>query len=242
MACIVVALACVFAGFMTRQSPNWNAALIRPEWWQVILAAIAIGVIGYQAFLTRRSVDAAKTSADALINSERAWVVADFVPICAKFGGTWCRPIAGGWTMMNPEELLKGEHLNHLLKLTNMGRTPARILTFELGHSPLGDEGINGPIGEIVKDIENNEFDRILGGGESIQDTEINVSQLVNKSIKKVGDSKTFIGFYGLIKYQHVFSNVDVEEVPFRYLYNPFTQQFTRMPQPKSEKATENPN
>jgi hypothetical protein len=193
-------------------------------------------IIQNQARATEAAANAATKSAEALISSERAWVVAELIPICVKFGH-WCRPAGNGWATLSNEEILNGEHLKHRLKLTNMGRTPATIITFELGHSPLGDEGINGPIGDIVKDIENNEFDRVISGGESIQDTVIDILQFRNKSIEKVGDSENCVGFYGLIKYRHVFSSVDIEEVSFRYLYSPVVQKLTRVSEFKTDKA-----
>jgi hypothetical protein len=87
VACIVVAITCVFAGFMvgsTFDPPKWHAAFKRPEWWQVIMAGIGIGVIAWQARLTRKAVEAADVSAKAakdnlelIISKERARLVVD---------------------------------------------------------------------------------------------------------------------------------------------------------------------
>jgi hypothetical protein len=46
-------------------TPCWYAPLEKAEWWQVIVATIGIGVIAWQAFLTRRSVLATQISAEA---------------------------------------------------------------------------------------------------------------------------------------------------------------------------------
>ena len=58
---------------------------------------------------------AAKRSADALVNSERAWVDGEFVP---------------SEDIPNPGDF---PGMTYNLKITNQGRTPAQILTWELG-------------------------------------------------------------------------------------------------------------
>ncbi len=198
-----------------------------------ILVIVGIGAT-IAALLTLQII---RQQVGAMVNSERAWVKAELVPVCIKFGNDWHRPVGNGWAALTDGEMLDFKHLIHSLKLTNMGRTPATILEFELGHSPLGDQGINGPIGEIVKDMDNKEFDRVIAGGESIQETPININDFVHKSIIKAGDSDKFVGFYGLIKYQHVFSDIDIVELRFRYIYSPFTQQLTRISQSTSGEA-----
>src|SRR6266851_9802131 len=116
--------------------------MIYAEWLLVILAFLTLCTVAWQAWETRRAVEAtaksataAEKSADAtylnaraFINSERAWVIAELVPICAKFG-QWVRPVGnGGWATLSEEEILDGVHLRHKLKFTNMGRTPAHLL------------------------------------------------------------------------------------------------------------------
>jgi hypothetical protein len=50
-----------------------------------------------QIRLTRQQIESSQ-------NSERAWLVAELVPICAQFSGQWCRPIADGWIRLTVEE------------------------------------------------------------------------------------------------------------------------------------------
>jgi hypothetical protein len=78
------------------QSPHWYTPLKRPEWWLVILAIPTLIFVGWQARETARSAKAAQGNAEALINSERAWVIAELVPICVKFGVEWHRPAGNG--------------------------------------------------------------------------------------------------------------------------------------------------
>jgi hypothetical protein len=86
--------------------------------------------------------------ADAMINSERAWVIAELVPVCVKFG-QWCRRAGNGWATLSEEEILKGDHLRHKLKFTNMGRTPAHILRYQITYSCL-DKGVTSLSGGTV--------------------------------------------------------------------------------------------
>jgi hypothetical protein len=123
--------------------------------------------------------------------------------------------------------VLKGVHLLHQLKLTNMGGTPATVLSFELEHSTFGTEGINGPRGVLIKDIKNDNFDRVLGPGESIQDTPIDIFQFIKSG------PDDFVGFHCRITYRHVFGD-DAEEVLLDYTYVPFSQQLAKVPQPKT--------
>lgn len=86
---------------------RWYAS---PEWWLVILGFPTLFFLGVQAVLARKSADAALLNANAIINSERAWLVAKPV-------------IIGG---LQPT----GKHGALAFKwvITNAGRTPARIL------------------------------------------------------------------------------------------------------------------
>src|SRR5689334_8179798 len=74
----------------------------------------------------------AHTCPDALINSERAWAIAEFVPLAIKCAEQWCRHVGNNYATLSTEEVLAGHHLRHSLKLNNMGRTPAHILAFEI--------------------------------------------------------------------------------------------------------------
>src|SRR5271156_5506567 len=48
-----------------------------------------------------------QSQADALVNSGRAWVIAELVPICGMFGGDWHRPSGtGGWVGLSEDEII----------------------------------------------------------------------------------------------------------------------------------------
>src|SRR6266436_332529 len=75
-----------------------------------------------QARATETAANAANKSAEALINSERAWVIAELAPQAVPFGDHWGRFVGKGHASPSPEEIRAGHHLRYKLKLTNMGR------------------------------------------------------------------------------------------------------------------------
>jgi hypothetical protein len=56
---------------------SWNAAVKRPDWWLVLVAAITGALIFWQAWETRTAAEAALLQAKHLANSERAWIMAN---------------------------------------------------------------------------------------------------------------------------------------------------------------------
>src|SRR5207253_7215473 len=115
---------------------------------------------------TSQNAIAAKASAEALVNAERAWVTAELVPNCARFGNLWHRPAGSGWAALSEEEVLNGDHLNHKLKFTNMGRTPAHILRYQIGYSREVDETDTGLRMIDTAERPAIEFDRLLNGND----------------------------------------------------------------------------
>jgi len=82
------------------------------------------------------AANAANKSAEALINSERAWVIPELFSQAVKGAdGMWYRRRDG--VSLSTQEVLKGRHQDYFLKVTNMGRTPAQILALEIRYSCL---------------------------------------------------------------------------------------------------------
>lgn len=214
-----------------------NRRYMQATIWGVIGAFIGLGILIWQTVISRTAANAAKASADAMIIGERAWVVAELIPVCRQFGNWWHRPAGDGWAIMNEEEVLNGDHLRHKLKFTNMGRTPAHILRYQIGYSNKVNETDTGL--HMVETVNRPEieFDRLLAGNDSIEVREIDVSQYIRDSIKEIGDSNATGIVSGQVKYQHVFSETDVVELPFIYLYVPSAQQLRRVPLRKLEKC-----
>jgi hypothetical protein len=176
-----------------------------------------------QIRLTRKQIEISQ-------NAERAWLVAELVPICFQFDGRWCRPIGGGWTQLSHNEILNGDHLKHTLKLTNMGRTPAHVLRYHIGYAhEVHATGTNLQVIDTVKRPEI-EFDRLLSGNGSLEVGTIDVAKYIQESIKEIGDSASTGILSGWVEYQHMFSDVDVVRIPFVYLYDPTLARLSRVP------------
>lgn len=99
----------------TKENMPWWEDAALATWWLV-----GVGILGTFAALgtllyVRRSADAAFLNAQALINSERAWVDIEIIP------------------QVHTPTIYD-------LKITNHGRTPALVFTFDVGaeSSPLG--------------------------------------------------------------------------------------------------------
>lgn len=75
----------------------------KPDWWVLIVAAITGGLIAYQSRATQRAANASLLNAQALVDSERPWLIAE--------------PIANERNSRFYE-----------LRITNFGRTPARFI------------------------------------------------------------------------------------------------------------------
>jgi hypothetical protein len=179
-----------------------------------------------------------QAQADALINSERAWVMAELVPICEKFSdGYWRRRVGTGWATLSDTEILKGEYLKHSLKFINMGRTPAHVLRYQIGYSREVDVTENDIRMIDAAKHPAVEFDRLLGGNDSVEVTVVDVPQYINDSVVEIGDAKATGILSGWVEYQHMFSDTDVVKVPFLYLYDPSTMRLGRVPLQKSERG-----
>jgi hypothetical protein len=226
---------------------NWPAVEAVGVCIAALAALINAAFFVYYLRLTRgihraavEQARASQKSTDAFVSSERAWVIAELVPICTRFGGNWYRPVAGGHAALSEEEILDGYHLNHLLRLTNMGRTPAHILSYELGYSCLGEGVTSLPEDAVGTQVSQLPFDHVLGAGQSTEAPEqIHVDNYIGSSREEISRSKNTAVFHGWVKYLHVFSDREIVQVPFRYVYRPSLFRLEKAPRPPGEKGTE---
>ena len=147
--------------------------------------------------------------ADAMVNSERAWVVAELVPQAVKFGDHWCRFVGGGHASMSTEEILAGHHLRYKLKLTNMGRTPAQLFDFTIRYSCLGEGVTDLPENDGGTHTSYRSFEHLLAGnGEGIEIGEIvDVGLYIRDDLDAIKLLKKTGVIHGSVKYRHMFSN-----------------------------------
>ena len=97
------------------------------------------GLMERQASAGEKAATAAFLNAQTMINSERARLALEFVPMSAIFGGQWQRIESYGGVSMSKEEVAAGKHLSYQLKVTNLGRTPAEMFAFNLDWGMLNE-------------------------------------------------------------------------------------------------------
>jgi len=175
----------------------------------------------------------AQSQANALVNSERAWVIAELVPICRMIGNHWHRPSGtGSWVHMSESECVDGRHLEHMLKFTNMGRTPAHILRYELSYACL-DKGVTTfDGGSVAKQDSVRAFDHLLAASDWIDAPQIvDVNEYIKRRMPGIMKLDNTAVFDGWVEYLHVFSNSEVVRAPFCYVYKPSTSGLERVPE-----------
>lgn len=215
--------------------PRWYTS---PEWWLVIVGIPTLIFVGIQALETKNAAEATLTNVRAIINAERAWLIVDILPVCKKVGNQWLRPAGSGWASLDMNELLQGHHLRHTIKLTNMGRTPAHILRFQLSYSHL-PEGVTEWREESLSElIEAREFGHALAASDSIEIQEPIIDVFNNRGssaeqIRAVDNLKATLVVHGWVEYQHVFDTKSAERVDFLYSYSPVTKRLNKVARPK---------
>jgi hypothetical protein len=176
-----------------QETPSWYK---QPEWWLCILGVPTLGFVAWQTWSTASAARAALLNAQALINSERAWVM----PKLSSYGKDHdIFEIVEGTTDYPGERAVETTRVN-LAKLTckNQGRSPAWInavygqvsiddgvdilATTEIDPSKTGNHGPMGPIGP---------------GGEASRGLE-----LVCRGTRRSGQ---FLSIYVVIEYRDIF-------------------------------------
>lgn len=163
-----------------------------------------------------------QSQADALVNSERAWVVAELVPQAVKFGDQWCRFVGGGHASMSTEEVLAGHHLRYKLKFTNMGRTPAQIFGFTIRYSCLGEGVKDLPENAGGNQTSHRPFEHLLGGnGQAVEIEEpiVDVGEYIDHDLDAIKRFEKTAVIHGSVKYRHMFSSLDDCYADFCYSY-----------------------
>jgi hypothetical protein len=196
-----------------------------------------------QAAAAQDNVAAGKLSAQALVNSERAWVVAGVRPYARRFsGGSWSRVDGAA---LSTEDVLAGKHLIYWLTLTNLGRGPAQILGFTLIYTCLA-EGVtdlpdSGGGERVLKSYR--PFELLLGGdGEAIEISEpIDMGGYMEDDIDAIKGLKKTAVIHGWIKYRHMLSTADDCYADFCYVYTVSEEKLTavgRHTRQRQEKAS----
>ncbi|HXA78221.1 MAG TPA: hypothetical protein VNV41_13905 [Candidatus Acidoferrales bacterium] len=182
-------------------------------------------ILNKSAEATEIAAESAKASADALIASERAWLIAELVPTAIKHGHRWYVPDGNKTGELSDADLSDGNQFKYQLKVTNMGRTPAFVTNYSISRSNGSDEG------QLI------DFElphRSLGAGGQWYLYALDV----DTEVRNYSDDSAIV-FFGNITYQHVFSNKTTIQEHFAYAFKRETGRLERMPVPENRRASE---
>lgn len=202
------------------RSPRWYTPLKRPEWWLVILGFPTLFFVGWQAWESRKAANASRDSAEALVKSERAWVIADLIPMGYRNNGVWAvKWENGGSRLATTEEVLRGVPLRHRLSFTNMGRSAARIKGYQI-HCGFFDH--KRELLRIEHIQYNNDFERMIAGGGTtgILPETIDIHQFVSNPAAKVDSFETWMVVLINVTYEHIFTTGEPETALFRFAFD----------------------
>jgi hypothetical protein len=209
----------------------------KPSQWPPIsdiywptLALVIVGVIGTviaivtlkdlarQTVATEQAADAARINARALIEAERALIRVELVSTSYKGkDGRWYGEDRVPFT---PADVLAGKHLLYSMKMTNVGRTPAHILEYQISYSCL-PEGVTDipPVGGSGL-VEERGFNHLLTAGAAIEIMEpINIGFYMKDSWKEILECEKTAVVYGWVKYRHIFSATEECRTDYCYSY-----------------------
>jgi len=176
-------------------------------------------VLGKSVKATQDNAAAAKANADALINSERAWVIAELRHNARQDkAGRWYHEDGVPFTVA---EVLAGNHLLYRLRITNMGRTPAHIFSFEIRYACLLEGVKDLPENPPTQKTDFHEFIHLLTPGKTFEILDdINVEQYMRGDWDNITRLEKTAVFYGCVKYRHMFSTEnDNPQSDFCYVY-----------------------
>jgi hypothetical protein len=210
-----------------------------PEWWLVILGFPMLFFIGWQAWETRRvsqsardavietgkSAEAALLNAKAVINAERAWVVAELHPLSRRDeDGQW---FGYDGKRLTTEETLAARHMAYSLRIRNMGRTPAQILSYQMAYSCL-PEGVTDLDPNATPNIIGTyEFNHFLADRDPIEILPpFNARNYLMDAWDEIEQLKKTGVFHGWVKYRHMFSPEEFLS-KYCYVYTPSLKKLT---------------
>jgi len=206
----------------------------------VVVAAATGGVIWYQAVQTKVAAEAARLNAQAVINAERAWVVVELHPFSRRDeDGQWIGEEDG--KRLTTEDIIAGKHMAYSLRIRNMGRTPAQILSYQMSYSCL-PEGVRDLPTESQRNVyETAEFNHFLADRDPIEilppfDTGV----YMRDSWAEISELKKTGVFHGWVKYRHMLS-ADEFRSDYCYVYTPSLKRLTMVGR-HTKYACQNPN
>lgn len=202
---------------------NWPLVVVAI--WGIFVARNTLTTIVEQTGATKTAAQAALLNAQAVINAERAWVVVELHPVCHQAeDGRW---VGEDGVSLSNKEILRGNYTAHSLKIRNMGRTPAQILSYDMAYSCLPEGVTNLPPGHVGDVAGITEYNRFLADGNPIEVLPpFNIANFMMYSMSEINERKKTAVFHGWVKYRHMFSSEDcISE--YCYAYNPSLKRLT---------------
>jgi hypothetical protein len=188
-------------------------------WWQAKKTAEATRAVRDSLPHQQQAAEAASRNAEALINAERAWIIPELQCLAMQTSdGSWVKRKGGSFTT---GEILRGKHLRYILKLTNMGRTPAHILECRINSTLLGEGVTDLPPNAAGDESQSHLVNQFMAGGESAEIAEplLDVGEFISPEWLAIRGSKKTAVFHGWVTYRHMFSPEE-DRAEFCYVYH----------------------
>src|SRR5579864_1978193 len=187
---------------------------------------------------------AAKETADAQINAERAWIIPELKCLAVQGeSGRWYKKAGGA--AFTSGDILSGKHLRYIVKLTNMGRTPAHISEVRISSTLLA-EGVRDLSPNAAGDTwQSHKINQFIAGGESAEITEpvLAVDAFISAEWLAIRELKKTAVFHGWVTYRHMFSREE-DRAEFCYVYTPKLNHLSSVPRHTkyTQQDSEQPN
>ncbi|MGA1999244.1 MAG: hypothetical protein ABSG52_04575 [Terriglobales bacterium] len=194
----------------------------------VVVGSLQVWLLCKTLRAVKASADAAFLNAQAVINAERAWVVAELHPMGKKRNDKHWVDDSG--TLFTTEQLLGGKHEEYSLRIKNIGRTPAQIISFEMSYSCLS-EGVT-QLPSSSPDVSHvSDFEHLLANSDPIEILPpFNPGPYMKDSWLDIKALKKTAVFHGWVKYRHMLSDEDCWW-DYCYVYTPSLDRLTAVGQ-----------
>jgi hypothetical protein len=235
----MIAWIAAFAALLFDEPPRYLARLFSPENIPNI-ALVIVGVVGIivairtlddlktQTAIASKAADAALRNAQAVINAELAWIVVELHPLARRdHDGQWIDENGGRLTT---EDIVAGKHTAYSLRIKNMGRTPAQILSYQFNYTAL-PEGVTDLKPNKEGDTsQTSEFIHFLPNGSDPMDIlpALKVGIYMRRYETEIAEFKITAVFYGWVKYRHMFSTDECRS-DYCFTYRPSQKTFWRV-------------
>jgi hypothetical protein len=193
-------------------------------------AEAQVAALADAASAAKDSAEAATLNANAVINTERAWVVPELLP--HSYQGKHGRWFKQDDVPLGTDEVLAGKHLIYSLKITNMGRTPAQVVSWELRYTCLPDGASDLPENAPGEFVSSHEFYHLLAGNGAsvvIDEPPLDAGDLMSESLDAIRQLRKTAVFHGHVRYRHMFSEKDDAYADFCYVFTVSLNRLSRV-------------